>query len=377
MSPKRKHEPEVDVVSEVSTYEAAETAIRRLIKRFDIDLARFQDDSTEDGTGVSFSNATYSAVAHLVGLEAPLLLTDIKTFEIYRSRIPTDLFKSIVMDMDIMLVQYGSLPEHKNEEARSRFFSPVFNHIVKQFTFMLRNDPEIVIAGRIGTRGRIEYFFKAFGAIAILCIEMKFKIGNDMERLDAIAQVIAECDGCDLNNTDAGFSLPIHCILSDGLSFEFFKFDKTQASPFLRGCFSGDPAHLRRGLRLPDFTTTPTPLPFILDLRLACETVFDTMLCAYISGLTAYHGRSKVRGEKQGSKRPSFDKWDEALKSAQDALMICRTAESQRRNGDLDSADASVQEGICALQKSTGAVPTLYVSSLIMTGWDDDRVRSA
>ena len=71
----------------------------------------------------------------------------------------------------------------------------IFNHLVKQFTFMLRNNPKTIIQGRIGTRGRIKYFFKAFGAIAILCIEWKTKIGNDPERLDAIAQVIAECDG--------------------------------------------------------------------------------------------------------------------------------------------------------------------------------------
>ena len=70
----------------------------------------------------------------------------------------------------------------------------VFNHLVKQFRFMLRNEPEAIITGHIGTRGRIECFFKAFGATAVLCVEMKFKIGNDKERLDCIAQVIAECD---------------------------------------------------------------------------------------------------------------------------------------------------------------------------------------
>jgi hypothetical protein len=80
----------------------------------------------------------------------------------------------------------------------------------------------------IGTRGRIEYFFKTFGAIGILCVEMKPKIGHDDERLDVIAQVIAECDGkpdalwgypfccrhiesagCDLDNAKHGCSLPI------------------------------------------------------------------------------------------------------------------------------------------------------------------------
>ena len=52
-----------------------------------------------------------------------------------------------------------------------------------------------MIDSRIGTQGRIEYFFKTFGAVAVLCIEMKLKVGNDDERLKIIAQVIAECDG--------------------------------------------------------------------------------------------------------------------------------------------------------------------------------------
>lgn len=60
---------------------------------------------------------------------------------------------------------------------------------------MLRNNPKTIIDGRIGTRGRITYYFKAFGAVAILCIEMKLGVGNEEERLKAIAQVIAECDG--------------------------------------------------------------------------------------------------------------------------------------------------------------------------------------
>ena len=60
---------------------------------------------------------------------------------------------------------------------------------------MLRNNPETIIEGRIGTQGRIKYSFQIFGAVAILFIEIKLKVVNDAERLKAIAQVIAECDG--------------------------------------------------------------------------------------------------------------------------------------------------------------------------------------
>ena len=74
---------------------------------------------------VSLSNVTFDQTAPRVRLEPLQKLTDAGTFEIHCSRIPTKLFKSIVMDMDIMLMQYGPLSEHETEEARSRFLSPV------------------------------------------------------------------------------------------------------------------------------------------------------------------------------------------------------------------------------------------------------------
>ena len=57
------------------------------------------------------------------------------------------------------------------------------------------NATESTINGRIGTQGRTEYVFQTFGAVAFLFIEMKLTVGNDAERLKAVAQVIAECDG--------------------------------------------------------------------------------------------------------------------------------------------------------------------------------------
>lgn len=370
MPPKRKR-------SEPLTHDAAQALIRRLMTQFDIDPTLLAD-AAEDVAGVSFSKVTYAEAAPLVGLDPDLELQDISTFEIHRSRIPTDLFKSIVVDMDVMMVQYGPPHVHKTEEARSRFFSPIFNHLVKQFTFMLRNNPETIITGRIGTRGRIEYFFKAFGAVAILCIEMKLRVGNEEERLDAVAQVIAECDGCDLNNAKRTFSLPILCILSDGLTFEFFKFERAESvSSFFRGCFPGDPEPLQHGLTLPDPKTADTPLPFILQLRCVCETIFDTMLSAYIFALRAYRDRSGSTDKREGVKRPSFDGWDQALKFAEDALETFRNAETQRKDGDVDSADASVLEGLRLLHESTGAVSTVYKSKLFMTGWDEDAVKKA
>jgi hypothetical protein len=157
--------------------------------------------------------------------------------------------------------------------------------------------------------------------------------------------------GCDLENSKEGFSLPIHCIFTDGLTYEFFKFERNPDPSFIRGCFPGDPKYLRRGLKVPDYSSMSTALPFILQLRCACETIFDVMLSAYIAGLKAYYTQSEERGRKQGSKRPSLDGWDRARQSADRALAAFRKAEVQRRDGDLDSADVAADQALLALQE--------------------------
>jgi hypothetical protein len=81
--------------------------------------------SLEDGLSVSFSQVKYKDVAPFVGLDPSRRMNDIETFELHRSRIPTDLFKSIMQDIGMTMVQYGPLPEHEHEEATSRFLFPV------------------------------------------------------------------------------------------------------------------------------------------------------------------------------------------------------------------------------------------------------------
>jgi hypothetical protein len=119
------------------------------------------------------------------------------------------------------------------------------------------------------------------------------------------------------------------------------------------------------------------------------------MLSAYIAGLKAYYNRSEEKGKKQGLNRPSLDGWDRALPSAERALAAFREAEGQRKGSDIDSADATVDQALLALQErykfypsarliyrslhcfSTGAVPTIHKSDLIMKDWDDVEVRKA
>jgi hypothetical protein len=76
----------------------------------------------------------------------------------------------------------------------SLIFPQVFNRLMKLFESTLRNEPETIVEARRGTLGSIQHTFKIYGATAILFIEVRFKVGNEQERMKFIAQVIDESD---------------------------------------------------------------------------------------------------------------------------------------------------------------------------------------
>jgi len=163
------------------------------------------------------------------------------------------------------------------------------------------------------TKGRVEYHFSVFGGLSIVVIEFKPVFGTSSERLNAIAQVIAECDGmyrtlqirvehsynipaCDYANNQLDFppSL-IYGILCDGTSFEFFSFDGSATPPIVsRGVFRTTPSskpHQR--LTIADYDAT-SEATFIRSLRPICEVLFYFLLTAYIAGVDARSVRKGI-----------------------------------------------------------------------------------
>ncbi|KAI0249647.1 hypothetical protein BJV78DRAFT_1155718 [Lactifluus subvellereus] len=181
------------------------------------------------------------------------------------------------------------------EEVRSCFLAP--------FGSSIQNTPGSLMNGRITTKGRIKFHFKTFGALTVVFVEVKLKIGSVEERMNAIAQVIAECDACDWNNMRFDVSIPIYGILCDGSSFQFFTFDAS-TKPY-------------------KFSTQEV---VSVSLRLICETVFNLLLVAYIASLKVFHDRSTSR-HGQGK---SLDGWDKVLKFAEEALEESQDAEALR-----------------------------------------------
>jgi hypothetical protein len=140
-------------------------------------------------------------------------MKDIEIFHLHRSRIPTPLFRQIVQDIDIMLVQYGPPAEHETQEATSQFVSPVsilscfsdhqctymfhpqiFNHLIAIFGFAFKNRPVSIIEGHFTG---VEYYFTGLTicSLPILFMEVNLKTDYFTEKLDVIAQVMAECNG--------------------------------------------------------------------------------------------------------------------------------------------------------------------------------------
>jgi len=129
--------------SAISTYESAGKAVLWLMHEYRFDLSLLRQSlrgsfflsflicvyalisSVDESLKFSFSQIKFSDIAEYVGLEHEQKLKDLGTFDLYRSRIPTQLFRSIVEDMDLLTIQYGPLPDQRNEETRSRFLAPV------------------------------------------------------------------------------------------------------------------------------------------------------------------------------------------------------------------------------------------------------------
>ena len=70
------------------------------------------------------------------------------------------------------------------------------------FSGLVFNNPETILEGRLTTKGRIEYQFMTYGGVTVLFIEVELEIGGSTERLNCVAQVIAECDGMVQNALD-------------------------------------------------------------------------------------------------------------------------------------------------------------------------------
>ncbi|KAN0136971.1 hypothetical protein V8E53_005206, partial [Lactarius tabidus] len=200
--------------------------------------------------------------------------------------LPTVLFKDIIKDIGVLMPQYGTLSDHRMEEARLCFLAPIFNRLIEKFGGCFCNTPETLMTGHIASKGWIEYQFKTFGSLTVVFVEVKL---NVKECKDAIAQVIAECNVCDKSNNQ--IRVPVYGILCDGAGFQFFRFNgRTEANgpfKFAVGVFPSSRHENGQMLPIIDPLLGPTSLPFICSLCPICETIFNILMITYIATMKA------------------------------------------------------------------------------------------
>jgi hypothetical protein len=321
----------------------------------------------------------YKDVARFVGLEAPRRMHDIGTFELRRSRIPTSLFKSIAQDMDMAMTQYGPVSDLEHEEAIFQFVSPVrtislFETVNEPWvSFPTDLSPSCVrvqLSFQVHTRVHNQGLHLGERPDTVLLYGLwgcrRSYRGDEAERNRTLGCNRSDNSGksrsvppydvkfceylecaetvCGGINSRRNLDLPLYSILCDGVSFQFFAFDRsTKPRSFFRGIFPGDPPSLRKGLKLPDIRSSDTTLPFLRYLRIVCETVFDVLQRAYISSVTAF--RNQTMNQEGG-----LNKWDDAILLAGEALEKFRTAEKRRQTEERARANELVAEALSTLR---------------------------
>ncbi|KAH0565329.1 hypothetical protein GP486_001273 [Trichoglossum hirsutum] len=315
----------------------------------------------QTGIRASFSKVKYKDIAPKVGLLPTAQGADIPVFPMFRARLTSEVFRKIIEDIDCLTAQYGTLRNHRNEEARSRFLTAYFNRIVELFSGLILNVPETLLEGRFATQGRIEYQYTLYGGVTVIFIEVKLDLGGPTERLNTYAQVIAECDACALANEQNGFDIPIIAVLCDGKSFSFFKYERPSPKGGAKPRFSMG--------KFPDgyeeepiFEMSPGTAPrvFIQKTRRLCESLFYVFLSGYHTGLEGYCNLSMEESKeesKSASKRDSTSGWHNAKNLAKAALDKAKEAWDLRKENDQVRSKRSAEEALQILNKSVNEAP--------------------
>ncbi|KAF8542453.1 hypothetical protein BDD12DRAFT_774865 [Trichophaea hybrida] len=268
--------------------------------------------------------------------------------------------------MEIIKRQYGPPQDHHSEEARSRYLAPMFNRIVAQFHSLLVNTPESMMEGLFTTKGRIEYQFRTCGSLTVVLI--KLVIGSTKERLDAIAQVLAEADACDYDNYKEGFHTPIHGILSDGTSFQFFRFERDGMERFQEEkpkIMMGITDNGYRKIGVLDFEACPKK-EYIRSLRPVCETIFFVLLQGFIEGLEGLHRYSSRNTAKNDINEDQSDSWDCCKKLALECLdTATAAARSATRSKDIQpknfkNANSMADDAWRILEECVKSIPNEF-----------------
>ncbi|KAK9367050.1 hypothetical protein V1509DRAFT_641170 [Lipomyces kononenkoae] len=307
----------------------------------------------------SFSTVQYKDIAPWVGLDPAKMSSDMETFKIHRAGLPIEVFDATLTDIEDYTQQYGYPEGHKNEESSSRWFSMYFKKIVALFSGAMFNTPESLLESEATRSDRIEYQYTIAGDISVLFIEVIPKEGTGPERLDFVAQVIAESIACRWMNAQNRYQSPILGLLCDGRRLRFFEFSTDNGvNKFRLGKFPKGETRLL----IPDISPEDAEEDFdagkaIKQIRSICEALYYVFLKGYCIGLEAFWNRSVEQATAESKARDSTPKWGKAVTFALAALATAVRAREIYEKEDGEASEPVAVEAVKLLNQSVDEAP--------------------
>jgi hypothetical protein len=185
-----------------------------------------------------------------------------------------------------------------------------------------------------------------------------------------------EIDGGDLYNESRELEgVPIHAILTDGQTFEFYicDFSKWRISRGIGTAMEGIPFHNEYQICLPASERDPG---YLAQLKTIVEVIFDIFIQSYVNAVyskRAFSERRAIieRGELGESyvPRKSMDFWVMAYNLGTQALTCLREAH-YNRSVDVEMAEARAEEGLAILESSVKTIPMSDTDWSLLDNWD-------
>ncbi|RDB15416.1 hypothetical protein Hypma_004199 [Hypsizygus marmoreus] len=244
---------------------------------------------------INFSKLTAGDMGPYVDVMDVLPLQYLKPFQLHRARLPTSVFKNTMTDIDLLMPQFVSFRGgHDYVEEMARCVAPIFNHVVAAFKPHITGTLASIMSpalrpGMVKDRDRLVSYFKAFGVIVLVIIETKRMCHYDDEYFNCIAQLVAECDACDFDNSGSNFepSIPLHGIITDGHQFTFYRYDSTpQPQPLLhQGTLFPVATHPRADAGPLMTVLHLGPAAYMCSFRPICECVLYVFWMGLLEGM--------------------------------------------------------------------------------------------
>jgi hypothetical protein len=302
----------------------------------------------------------------------------IRPCRLQRSRLPTPYLKHICSQLDVSRLTLGRMNTLENEAAKQMYMSPIPSTLLSLFFGRLINLPEHILKGRITTSsGRCEFSVTLQGMVILLFIEFKVSLtGSHEKHSNVIAQIIAEADGVDLfNQIKECDGIAIHAILTDGKAFEFFviNFCEWKVMRGVGGPIEAIPWQNGHQICLPP---SERPQDYLPTLKQIIEAILDTLMMAYINGITTQKiylvRRARTEDTELGGvyvRRRSTTFWDEAYMRATNSLDMLRAAHGHRVVDKLQ-AEQMAWYGLHLLRESVMSIPLPEMDWSLLDSWD-------